>query len=389
MTFYPLATETWDQSELEAINTVVESRHFTMGKQVKAFEEQAAKYFGAKYCVMVNSGSSANLLAMSALLYHPDTLISSGDNIIVPAVSWSTTYYPVSQCGLELQFVDINPETLNIDIDQIASVINSRTKAIFAVNLLGNSCDYTRLQEICSKYNLVLLEDNCESMGSRFNNKYTGTFGLCGTFSTFFSHHISTMEGGFLLTDDEKFYHTCISLRAHGWIREQPEHSHLMPKEIDAFSKSFKFVLPGYNLRPLEMSGAIGQPQLQKLNNIIAQRRLNAKNFIKLFADNPNIGIQQETGESSWFGFSLVLKNALQGKREVVVDLFNKHGIECRPIIGGNFVNNPVIKYLKHNIPLPLPNAEYIDRNGLFIGNHHFDISEQLHKVQELISGIS
>ena len=254
----PLATSTWDDEEYAAIQRVIESDRFSMGPEVEAFEQQFAEFFGAKYAIMSNSGSSANLLAVAGMIYSKGIDLNPGDEVLVPAVSWSTTYYPVHQYGLSMRFVDIDEETLNIDIDAIEDAITDKTKMIFCVNLLGNSVDYPRLLALAEKHKLYVIEDNCESLGATIDGKQAGTFGLAGTFSSFFSHHISTMEGGVTVTDDEELYHVMLSLRAHGWTRNLPKENHVVEKSDDPFMESFRFVLPGYNLRPLEMSGAIG-----------------------------------------------------------------------------------------------------------------------------------
>ena len=383
----PLATETWDQSEYDALNRVIASGRFTMGREVRAFEEQFAAAFGAKYAVMVNSGSSANLVMLAGLRYHPAGYLPEGSEVIVPACSWSTTYFPIQQCGLALRFVDIDAETLNIDVEAVEAAITPRTKAVLAVNLLGNPCQLDQLKALCDERGLVLIEDNCESMGARLNGRSTGTWGICGSFSTFFSHHISTMEGGVVTTDDRELYHTMVSLRAHGWIREQPDDSHLKI-DVDDFSRLFRFVLPGYNLRPLEMSGALGQEQLLKLPRLVAARRSNAETFAKLFRNHPNVAIQKEVGDSSWFGFAFTLRGALEGRRAAVVAAFREAGIETRPIVGGNFLNNPAIQHLDYTVSGAVNAAQKIDEDGLFIGNHHYDVSEALSRCREIVDRV-
>lgn len=374
---YPLATDSWDDKELRAIQRVVESNRFTMGPEVAAFERAFAEHFGAAHAVMVNSGSSANLLAIAGLVHHPDGPLSPGDEVIVPAVSWSTTYFPVQQYGMSLRFVDVDPHTLNLDLDRLESAITPRSRAVFAVNLLGNPVDFERLRALCDRRHMLLIEDNCESMGARLNGRFAGTFGLCGTFSTFFSHHISTMEGGVVVTDDTVLYRTMLSLRAHGWVREQPADSHLAIDDSD-FVKMFRFVLPGYNLRPLEMSGAIGREQLTKLPALVEGRRRNANLFREACGSIDGIRLQRETGESSWFGFSLVLEGRLAGRRPALVDALTEAGIESRPVVSGNFVRNPVVDRLDHSIGSSLEAADQIDANGLFVGNHHFDMGRQI-----------
>jgi len=332
---------------------------------------------------MSNSGSSANLLAVAGMIYSKGIDLKPGDEVLVPAVSWSTTYFPVHQYGLTMRFVDINEETLNIDLDAVEAAITEKTKLIFAVNLLGSSVDYHRLLEIAERNNLHVIEDNCESLGATIAGKQAGTFGLAGTFSCFFSHHISTMEGGITLTDDEELYHVMLSLRAHGWTRNLPQENHVVEKSNDPFMESFRFVLPGYNLRPLEMSGAIGQAQLRKVDDIIAGRRKNAVTFQNLMKEVPEIMIQREVGESSWFGFSIVLPDWCE--RAPVLDVLREAGIETRPIVAGNFTLNPVIEHLNHSIHGSLDAANKIHEKGFFVGNHHYDISQQLGQFANLL----
>lgn len=386
---FPLATSTWDDAEYAAIQRVVESGRFTMGPLVKQFEEDFAKSFGARYGVMVNSGSSANLLAVAAAVIDPRFDLNPGDEVLVPAVSWATTYYPLHQYGLTLRFVDIDVDTLNMDLDLAEAAIGPRTKAIFAVNLLGNPNDFARLTSLAERHGLVLLEDNCESLGARDHNIWAGTAGLMGTFSTFFSHHISTMEGGVILTDDEQLHQELTSLRAHGWTRELPQENFVHHKTGDMFDDLFRFVLPGYNVRPLEMSGALGIEQLRKVPSIIASRRENAAYFVQKFAGLDTVRIQKETGESSWFGFSFVLEGSLTGRRADVVQSLTEAGIEARPIVAGNFTRNPVMSYLTAVVPNALPAADKIHEDGLFVGNHHFPIHEGIDVLYDALAKLS
>jgi len=385
---YSLASDSWDELEVNAINDVIKSNRYTMGSKVRQFENEFSKFFDVKYSLMLNSGSSANLLAVASLIIDEETDLNQGDEVIVPAVSWSTTFSPISQYGLKLRFVDIDLNTLNIDENLIENAITKKTKAIFAVNLLGNSCNFKKLKDLCDKYNLLLLEDNCESLGAKYDNKFTGTIGNVGTFSFFFSHHMQTMEGGMLVTNNKKTYELANSMRAHGWIRDLPDDNSLFKKTGDNFEDSFKFITPGYSIRPLEMSGAIGSVQLRKISNFIDNRRENAKFFNELFKSNENIIIQRETGESSWFGFSIVLKNKLLGKRSEVLKKLSNANIETRPIVAGNFTKNPTIKYMDHTISGELKNAEYIDENGFFVGNDHRDLKSRILLLHDTINNI-
>ena len=381
---YNLSDDTWDKNEIEAIREVIESRQFTMGAKTKEFEIKFAKYFGSKHALMVNSGSSANLLAIAALIYSGK--LKKDDEVIVPAVSWSTTYYPLSQYGLKLKFIDIDIKTLNLDLTKLEKAITKKTKAIFAVNLLGNPNNFDILCEICKNNNLILIEDNCEALGAKFNNRYTGTFGVIGTFSTFYSHHICTMEGGVVVTNDEELYHYMLSIRTHGWTRNLPQNSKLYKKSSNSFYEIFNFILPGYNLRPLEIEAAIGIKQIEKIDKIIETRRKNAKYFVELLKYNENIMIQKEIGSSSWFGFAIILKNKLEGKRNKIANMLIENGIEIRPIVAGNFTKNPVIKYMDYEISGNLENADYIHENGFFVGNHSKLIEKEIRLFFEKIT---
>jgi CDP-6-deoxy-D-xylo-4-hexulose-3-dehydrase len=374
---YELASSSWDQDELDAMQRVIKSGNFTMGQEVREFESKFADYFGTKFAVMSNSGSSANLLAMAAIKYSKKYGKDERDEVIVPAVSWSTTYYPITQLGYKLRFVDVDLNSLNATASAIQAAISNRTAGIFAVNLLGNPSDLEAISNLASEAGIFLLEDNCESMGAKIGTKFSGTFGQIGTFSSFFSHHISTMEGGLSVTDDEELAQLMTSLRAHGWTRELPETNHVHDKTGEKFDDLFRFVLPGYNLRPLELSGAIGIEQLKKLPAINNQRRLNAE-FFKSRIVFEDLLIQQEFGDSSWFGFSLILNGELSGRRSELVSHLTSKGIESRPIVAGNFTRNPVMKHLDHVMLDPLPNADKIHQDGLFVGNSQEDLSKEI-----------
>ena len=381
----PLATSTWDDAEYSAMERVIQSGQFTMGPEVATFETAFSKYHKTKYAVMVNSGSSANLLMIASLFFRKNNALKPGDEVIVPAVSWSTSYAPLQQYGLKVKFVDIDLNSLNLDLDQLEQAISSRTRLILMVNLLGNPNDFHRLDQIIKGRDVMVVEDNCESLGAELDGQKTGTFGLMGTYSSFFSHHISTMEGGVVTTDDRELYQIMLSLRAHGWTRDLPKQNDVTQmKSDDLFDESFKFVLPGYNLRPLELSGAIGVEQMKKLPAIVDGRRRNASYFQEVMGDHSQLIIQREIGKSSWFGFSLVLGPNADMTRDELRATLAELGFECRPIVAGNFTRNPVMKFFDAEIHGSLKNADYIHRHGLFIGNHHFSIEPALNLLSQL-----
>jgi CDP-6-deoxy-D-xylo-4-hexulose-3-dehydrase len=254
------------------------------------------------------------------------------------------------------------------------------------VNLLGNPNDVKAITQIIDGREIIFLEDNCESLGAEFEGKKAGTFGLMGSNSFFFSHHMSTMEGGMVVTGNEELYHILLSLRAHGWTRDLPKYNLVCgAKSDDPFKELFRFVLPGFNVRPLELSGAIGHEQIKKLPEFIETRRSNAKRLQDLLGNYPYIRTQREIGRSSWFGFSLVLDEHAPFTRSAFGKTLRYHGIDCRPIVAGNFTKNEVMKWFDYTIHKPLLNADYVDAHGLFIGNHHFLLDREFEVLNQAL----
>jgi CDP-6-deoxy-D-xylo-4-hexulose-3-dehydrase len=387
---YPLASDSWDDAEIAALHRVIASGHFSMGAEVAAFEQEFADHVGSPHAVMVNSGSSANLLMVAAAAFRTaGRRLERGAEVLVPAVSWSTTFYPLSQYGLSLRFVDIDTETLNFDLEALEAAVTPRTAAIMAVNLLGNPNDFDALEDVARRHDLVLLEDNCESLGAVYRGRQAGTFGLAGSFSFFFSHHMSTMEGGMVVTDDRELYELMLCLRAHGWTRNLPEVNLVTGrKDPEPFNESFKFVLPGYNLRPIEMEAAVGREQLKKLPDFVRVRRENAAIFLEAMAPDIRFRTQREVGLSSWFGFSLIVEEDSGLSRRKVVEQLRSHAIDCRPVVAGDFTQNPVLRHLEHSIPFALHNAAHVHANGLFVGNHQIDLGSQIQHLSETLRAL-
>jgi CDP-6-deoxy-D-xylo-4-hexulose-3-dehydrase len=383
--FYSLASTSWGPEELKAIQRVVDSGMFTMGENVKAFERDFAKYFGTKYGVMVNSGSSANLVAVASLFYKKDRPLQRGDEVIVPAISWSTTYHPLQQYGLRLKFIDVELDTLNIDVSKIEAAIGPRTRMILAVSILGNPAAVDVMKKIADKHGLYFMEDNCESMDAEIAGRKTGTFGILNTFSSFFSHHISTMEGGMVLTDDEELFHILLAMRNHGWTRDLPEGSPVFEKRDDDFYEAYRFILPGYNVRPIELSGAIGREQIKKLPAMTVQRRKNMAHFQKLFADDGRFIIQRENGKSSSFCFTIILKPERNIDRKRVFAALKKADIGYRIITGGCFLRHDVIKYYDYEIVGGIQNANIAHDYGFFVGNAPTDLTPQIDTLREVL----
>jgi CDP-6-deoxy-D-xylo-4-hexulose-3-dehydrase len=385
--FYDLASSSWGAEEHQAIQRVIESGQLTMGPSVQQFEHDFARKFGVRHALMVSSGSAANLVGVAALFYKRERPLQRGDEVIVPSISWATTYYPLQQYGLRLRFVDVDLTTLNIDVSQLEQALTPRTRMVVAVSILGNPCALAELRAFCDRHGLYLFEDNCESMGATFNGKPCGTFGDINTFSTFFSHHISTMEGGVLATDDAELYHLACSLRAHGWTRDLPEDAVIYERRADDFYEAYRFILPGYNTRPLELAGAIGVEQLKKLDGMLAVRRHNAALFQALFADDDRFIIQRqlEGALSSWFSFTVILNPRLELDRQRVMTALKEAGIGYRIITGGCFLRHDVIRYFDYDEVGEIVNANVAHDRGFFVGNHPHDLQPQIERLRQVL----
>jgi CDP-6-deoxy-D-xylo-4-hexulose-3-dehydrase len=345
----------------------------TLGEKVFEFEDIFAVQNRVGNAVMSNSGSSANLLGVSSLMSpHYERRLRAGDEVIVPALSWSTTVWPLIQVGLVPVVVDIDPLTLNIDPRAVERAIGPKTKAVLCVHVYGNPCDMTQLTDICAKHELLLLEDCCEALGARYLDKSVGTFGTWGTFSFYYSHHITTLEGGITVTDDSELAEIMRIQRAHGWLRElkKPE---IFQKRYPDIDERFLFVDVGYNVRPTEVQAAFGLVQLPKLDAFVKRRRQNTTLIREMLRPASGcISMQEETkgGYSSCFGLPLVL-----GEQAIVeISALRSHlfesGIETRPIICGNIARQPAMSYYEHRVVGDLVNANKVMLRGFTFGNH-------------------
>jgi len=370
----PLHVPSYGADEVnEAIDSLLSTR-VTMGDKVRRFEQLWAEYLGVAEAVMVNSGSSANLVAVSALVNpaFPRPL-APGDEVIVPAVAWSTTYFPLVNAGLVPVLVDVDLDTFTMDPDAAARAIGPRTRAMLPVHLLGNACDMRALGALADRHGLVVIEDSCEAHGARFEGKPVGTFGAMGTFSFYFSHHISTIEGGMLVTDDPVLADLARTLRAHGWIRDVKRRPIITDAPID---ERFLFVNIGYNLRPTELQGAFGIHQMPKLEPYIKIRRDNVEHWnaalrrhARWLRECP--GRDTAGSRSVWFGYPISVRPQAPFSRDELVDFLEKRGIATRPIMAGNFREQPAIRLFPHRIAGTLERAELVMRQSFFIGNHH------------------
>ena len=383
--FYELASSTWGPEEKAAIAKLLQDDRLTMGPAVRTFEREFAEKFGVKHVVMCNSGSSANLVAVAALFHVKDRPLQRGDEVIVPALSWATTYHPLQQYGLKLRFVDIDLQTLNLDVAQLEAALTPKTRMVVAVNILGNPAALDVMRAFCDRHGLYFFEDNCESMGASLNGQACGTFGHVNTFSTFYSHHMSTMEGGLIATDSTEIAHLALAIRNHGWTRDVPAGSPIFEQRPADMAELYRFILPGYNVRPLEMSGAVGSVQLKKLDGMIAIRRQNAARFVKHFGGDERFVIQRENGLSSWFCFTMILHPALAIDRRQVTDALANADIGFRMITGGCFLRHDAIKYFDYDTVGEIVNANLAHDRGFFVGNHPRDLSPQIDRLRDVL----
>ncbi len=377
---YQLSPNSFSNKDVVEGIKVLLSKKITMGEITKKFQREFAKFIGSKYALMVNSGSSANLLATFAMI-NPmkKNRLKTGDECLVPSLCWSTSLWPIVQAGLKPKFVDVDPETLNISLKDLEKKISKKTKALMLVHVLGNSTNMKKIKKLTNKYKIKVIEDTCESLGSKFNGKYLGSFGDFGTYSFYYSHQITAGEGGMIVCNDKNNYKIIHSLRAHGWDRG-----------LNNNKNNFNFINSGFNLRPTEVSAAIGYNQFKKLNSFKRIRLENRKKIIfKLKKSkkwkNQFTFIEPIKGlEPSWFGLPILINKKYLNKKRKFLSFLNKNLIETRPIISGNFLNQPSIKLYKLNSKKEFfKGAQEIDNRGFFIGIHVNKITEKQLKLLE------
>jgi CDP-4-dehydro-6-deoxyglucose reductase, E1 len=386
---YLLSPNSFSNDDIICGIEILLSKKITMAGLTKKFEHEFAKYIGSKYALMVNSGSSANLLSTFALI-NPlkKNRLNKGDECLIPSLCWSTSLWPIVQAGLVPKFVDVLPNTLNVSIKEIEKKITKKTKAIMAVHVLGNSTNMELLKKIVQKNKLYLIEDTCESLGSRYGNKFLGNFGDFGTYSFYYSHQITSGEGGMITCNNKNDYDIIHTLRAHGWDRGLKNNK-----------SNFNFINSGFNVRPSEISAAIGYNQFKRLNKLKNVRFLNRNKIINSLKSSNKWKNQftfieaDEKLQPSWFGLPILINKKFISKKDKFLDYLNKCGIETRPIISGNFINQKSVELYNLNPnKLKFKGAQEIEDRGFFIGIHTESISnkklsfisEKLLKINEI-----
>tara|TARA_B100000886_G_scaffold339950_1_gene307099 strand:+ start:128 stop:1357 length:1230 start_codon:yes stop_codon:yes gene_type:complete len=383
-TNYKLSEDAFSKKDIDEAIKVLKSKKITMSNKTLEFEKNFAKFVGAKYALMVNSGSSANLLSVFASC-NPlrKKNINKGDEAIIQGLCWSTSLWPLVQAGLKPIFVDVDVNTFNVKTKDIIKSITNKTKVIMLVHVLGNSGEIDKIKKICQKKKITLIEDTCESLGTKYKKKYLGTFGDFGSFSFYYSHQITSGEGGMIVCNNFKDYQILCSMRAHGWSRGLKIGIKLK-KKYRNLDDRFLFINSGFNLRPLDVSAAIGNNQLKRINQFIKIRNYNRKKIINKLVNskywkkqftflNPAKYIQP-----SWFGLPILVDPKYTKVKNRFLKYLEKNKIENRPIISGNFLNQPSIDLFKLNLKKKkLIGAQEIENRGFFIGIHTKKISNE------------
>jgi len=377
--WYPLAMATYGPEEVLAALSSLCSFRTTMWERTAEFERAFGEQFGGE-AVMVNSGSSADLIVAFGLHELSGGPLKSGDEVLAPAVTWPTQLWSLLMAGFNVRMVDVDPNTLNVNLDDLENRITPQTRAISLVHLMGNPVDMDRVLDICERYDLLLIEDCCESLGATWKGRHVGTFGEAGTYSFFFSHHMVTMEGGMILTRDPELAERYRLLRAHGWSRNLRR----PPATQDGLDPRYTFLSWGFNVRPTELQAGFGLVQLERFPVFQKHRRENARLFIELMApyqerlrvmDVPN------GGECSWFALPMIVQENAGFTRDELANYLESEGVETRPVVAGNLAAHPA----SHGFPNltfgDLPGAELIHERGLYLGLHPVDATEQISRL--------
>lgn len=395
-TCYPLAADTMGSEEIEAAKAVLDSRRLTMGERVRVFEQALAEWTGAPHVVMVNSGSSANLLMVDALLRRCGRTppLRPGDEVLVPGLSWPTTVWPLGQLGLVPVFADVHLDTLAMDLDSARAALSPRTRAMMLIHVLGRVPPMEAYTAFCQEHGLTLLEDACEGLGGHHAGHHAGTFGLMGSFSFYYSHHISTIEGGAVVTHDGALADDLRSLRAHGWIRDRSDR-HTWEQRHPDFDPRFLFVTSGYNVRPMELQAAIGLVQLARLDGMLAAREDLARRVTRRIAHLPWLRllgsetlppegspVKRYHRSHSWMMLPFLVDERAPFGAEAVKARLEEAGVETRPIIAGNLARHPGVERFTTRTASSLATCERLFARGFMIGCHPNPGAEALQTLE-------
>ena len=375
--FIRLQEPSYGENEIQDIVEVLRSKNVVMGKKTKIFQDNWSNWIDSPFSTMVNSGSSANLL-MTQLLTSKNGKyrFKKGDEVLVPAVTWSTMLFPIIQLGLNPVLVDVKNDTFNVDVKSCEKAITNRTKALFAVHLLGNPVNIDELMDFCNNNSLVFIEDCCEATGTMWNNQKVGTFGIASSFSFMFAHHMSTIEGGVICCNNELDDSIIKASRAHGWVREINEE-----KKLDIISNSdiederFLFWELGYNVRPTEISATLGINELQKIDKYVEIRNSNYEEYksrLKVIDDKIQIQNLEDEKKSfrSNFSFGFTINDTNKYYKSKLMEHLHNHGIESRTLLAGNLARHPFYSLYCEPPKVELINSDKIHYGGMYLPNH-------------------
>ena len=386
----PLASSGLRSEDIQAAIEVLQSGYLTMGKKVLEFEKLMADYLGVEHFVMMNSGSSANLAIFEAMLRPSkgDPLLRRGDGVLVPAIAWPTTIWPVVQLGLTPIFVDVDRDSLALDLNVAeAAVKNSDNpvRAIFPIHPLGRALDSAALNQFAKKHNLTYISDVCESLGSFESGKHAGVSGLAGSFSFYFSHHITTMEGGGVATSSLDFADDLRSIRSHGWSRDRSDVRD-WTHHVSGTDAKFLFVTTGYNVRPMEIQAAIGINQIRDIDTFVGRRRSIALSVVDAIngTDLEVVGVNEknpgyEESANSWMLIPIRIKGKnAKLRKKTILEALEARGVETRPVLTGNFLSQPAMNRIDgdHMPASNFPIATEITDTCFLVGAHH-DLTEE------------
>lgn len=364
----PLVKDTIDKDDIDNLIAWLQTYpKLTKGERTIEFEEAWSQWIGCKYSVFVNSGSSANLLMLYALV---ELYKLRNKKVVVPSLAWATDLAPVMQLGFQPLVVDCNLSNLSVDLNHLEFLfINEKPAAMLLVSVLGLCPDIAGVVELCKKHGVILLEDNCESQGTKFDGVKLGNFGLMSSFSTYFGHTMSTIEGGMICTNDKAVYDMLKQLRSHGWDRDLDKNrQEELRKEwaVDDFSALYTFYVPGFNVRSTDLQAVIGLNQLQKVDSMIEQRNKNFKKFRELLTPYTWFPLEEENSFTASFCIPIIAKT--KSEKERIANALISNNVECRPLICGSMGTQPM--YIKEYGRLELPNVSIVDNFGMYIPNH-------------------
>ena len=364
---YSLLEMGFNNQDLKKGIEVLKTGFITMNKETEKFEKIFAKKLNIKYALMVNSGSSANLLAAFAAC-NPlrENRFKRGDHALIPALCWSTSLWPLVQSGLNPKFIDVDPKTLNLDADYIISKITKKTKVIMLINVLGISANNRKIINYEKKKKIIVLEDNCEALGAKYGEKFLGTFGDFGTFSFFYSHQITSGEGGMIVCNNKKDYEILLALRSHGWSRGKGVYEK-NAKKYPNLDPRYIFINSGFNLRPTDIQAAIANNQFKRLERFSKIRSTNKSKIINSLKKDKRWNNQFRFVEyskkikASYMVLPILIDRKFHYKKKKFINFLEKKGLETRPVISGSFVNQPSSKLYNLNP-----------------GNHHFRGAQEI-----------